>query len=308
MVKVEAGSKTQLANVFAGLLMASIIVFIGQWLRALPMCILSVIIIYALKGVIRNIWLVSFAATVGSDVIQGLVISISFALLTVVFRTQWPLWHFLANLNGTNDFRDTSRYQRVVVYPGVCIFRFDSPLLFTNVDLFKDSINRALDKWIHQQRLNRIRSNPDLSSVVASKEIMAAKSHGDEDMEKYVLGKRRTLIAIGSANSYRHFIIDCSGFTFVDCMGGNALKEVYTEMRAKSVLVYFANAKAPVLDFFYKSGFYSFVPKNNFYPTIRDAVSIAMKRRNATSKNLLEQSAECQYNAIAEAITTQPMH
>jgi hypothetical protein len=25
---------------------------------------------------------------------------------------------------------------------------------------------------------------------------------------------------------YRHFIIDCSGFTFVDTMGVNALKEV----------------------------------------------------------------------------------
>lgn len=86
-------------------------------------------------------------------------------------------------------------------------------------------------------------------------------------------------------------------FVQVDWMGGNALKEVsevpqkiikkfrwfqiYTEMRARQVLVYFAAAKGPVLDFFQESGFYKFVPKHNFYPTIRDAVAIAMKRRNA---------------------------
>ncbi|VDM24587.1 unnamed protein product [Toxocara canis] len=35
------------------------------------------------------IWLVSFVATVGYDVMQGLVISIGFALMTTVFRTQW---------------------------------------------------------------------------------------------------------------------------------------------------------------------------------------------------------------------------
>ena len=42
---------------------------------------------------------------------------------------------------------------------------------------------------------------------------------------------------------YRHFVIDCSGFTFVDYMGVNALKEVFTEMRNQKVLVYFAAAK-----------------------------------------------------------------
>jgi hypothetical protein len=36
-----------------------------------------------------------------------------------------------------------------------------------------------------------------------------------------------------------------------------------------------------VLDFFAESGFYQFIPKHNFYPTVRDAVAIAMKRRNA---------------------------
>lgn len=65
-------------------------------------------------------------------------------------------------------------------------------------------------------------------------------------------------------------------------------------MRNENVLVYFAASKgdffnknsnkitlAPVRDLFEKSGFYKYVPKYNFYPTIRDAVEIARKRQNA---------------------------
>jgi hypothetical protein len=76
------------------------------------------------------IWLVSFSATVGWDLIQGLVVSIGFALMTVVFRTQWPRWHLLSNLIGTNDFRDAARYQRVVLYPVPfsVVFRYRYPL------------------------------------------------------------------------------------------------------------------------------------------------------------------------------------
>uniref|UniRef100_A0A914ZVJ6 SLC26A/SulP transporter domain-containing protein n=1 Tax=Parascaris univalens TaxID=6257 RepID=A0A914ZVJ6_PARUN len=89
------------------------------------------------------IWLVSFVATVGYDVMQGLAISIGFALMTTVFRTQWSRWHLLANLTGTNDYRDSERYHSVTHYDGICVLRFDSPLLFTNVDRFKRAIYKV---------------------------------------------------------------------------------------------------------------------------------------------------------------------
>lgn len=60
------------------------------------------------------IWLVSFSGTVIWDVTGGLILSIVFALMTTVFRTQFPRWHYLANLKGTNDFRDAERYVSVI--------------------------------------------------------------------------------------------------------------------------------------------------------------------------------------------------
>ena len=60
--------------------------------------------LWPLSKIDFSIWLVSFCATVGWDVTEGLIVSIIYALLTTVFRTQWPRWHYLANLEGTNDF------------------------------------------------------------------------------------------------------------------------------------------------------------------------------------------------------------
>uniref|UniRef100_A0A914YXR8 SLC26A/SulP transporter domain-containing protein n=1 Tax=Panagrolaimus superbus TaxID=310955 RepID=A0A914YXR8_9BILA len=130
LVNVEAGTKTQLSTIASTIFLAAIIGYIGKWLETLPMCVLSAIVIVALKGMVKkfadlphlwpvskidcSIWVVSFVATVAWDVTPGLGISIIWALMTTVFRTQFPRWHFLATLTGTNDFRDSERYKAVV--------------------------------------------------------------------------------------------------------------------------------------------------------------------------------------------------
>lgn len=69
-------------------------------------CVLSAIILVALTGMFKKFgelprlwrlsrldfctWLVSFTATAFWDLTVGLGVSVLFALLTVVFRTQWP--------------------------------------------------------------------------------------------------------------------------------------------------------------------------------------------------------------------------
>ncbi|KAL3098826.1 hypothetical protein niasHT_024580 [Heterodera trifolii] len=88
------------------------------------------------------------------------------------------------------------------------------------------------------------------------------------------------LFGEGVVHFFGHFIIDCSGFTFVD---------------------------SPVRDLFEKCGFFRYVQKHNFYPTIRDAVAIARKRRNASTQHLLDEPTERQYDAMETAMERQPM-
>ncbi|KAE9547897.1 hypothetical protein FO519_008889 [Halicephalobus sp. NKZ332] len=318
IVNVEAGTKTQLSTLASSAFLIAIIAYFGKWLDTLPMCILSAVVIVALKGMANkfmdlrtlwplskidfSIWVVAFVATVGWDVTQGLGIAIIYALMTTVFRTQFPRWHFLASLRGTNDFRDSERYQEVMDHKGICIFRFDAPLLFTNVERFKENIQKAFEEW-------KIRYSPP-QSIALPEELKIPEKDIEKISNALTIKSMDEIIEPDKPVAgllYKHFIIDCSGFTFVDYMGVNTLKEVFTEMRNQRVLVYFAAAKAPVRDLFEASGFYQYVSKGNFYPTIRDAVATARKRRNASTIHLLDE-IRLQHDALDDMISAQPMN
>ncbi|CEF65329.1 FI18412p1 [Strongyloides ratti] len=273
VVNVEAGTKTNLSAIPSAVLVGSVVLYLG------------VIIIVALKGLLRKfnelkilyplskidfcIWIVSFLATILTDVMIGLAISIIFALMTTVFRTQYPSYHILANCEDSYEYRDAQRYSNARFYNGICVYRFDSPLLFTNIDRFKTTIQKTIEEWedSHHDTL----TTEDLVIKISNKTVEKKICNALENPKK---------ITTETSVPLRHFIIDCSGFTFVDYMGVNAIKEVHTELNQLNILTYFAATKASVRELFENSGFYKFVGKENFYPTVYDAVEIARQRQN----------------------------
>jgi MFS superfamily sulfate permease-like transporter len=66
---------------------------------------------------------------------QGLFVAVVFALLTTVFRVQWPRWRTLSRLTGTEEYRDAGRYSRVTNIEGIRIFRFDAPLVIKTCEI-----------------------------------------------------------------------------------------------------------------------------------------------------------------------------
>lgn len=80
------------------------------------------------------------------------------------------------------------------------------------------------------------------------------------------------------AENVEHFVIDCSGFTFVDYTSVSSLVEVFNQLENRGIHVYFAGAKAPVRDKLEACGFFVSVSKCNFYPTIHDAVNSAVAK------------------------------
>ncbi|CAJ0601199.1 unnamed protein product [Cylicocyclus nassatus] len=268
MVSAGAGSRTQLGAIFSSIFIFIVVQFSGSWLQPLPMCVLASIIVVALLGMFEkfqtlsvlwklskidfSIWVVAFVATLGIDVMEGLAIAIFFALFTTVIREQWPRWHILANISGTNDFRDMERYKHIYFFNSVCVLRFDSPLLFTNVDRFRKIVDKLANDWNGMRCCGQI----DPKAILGENEKTETEKEDTPKMKRFL-------------------IIDCSGFAYVDVMGVNSLKEIYEEMRSRNIKVFFAAAKAPVRELFEASGLYAAVAKTNFYPTIYDAVSFA---------------------------------
>ncbi|MFH4980166.1 hypothetical protein AB6A40_006875 [Gnathostoma spinigerum] len=252
MVNDESGAHTQLAALFSCLLVLVVILWLGPLLQALPMCILAVIIIFSMKNVFKKskelrelwkvskidfiIWLGCFLCTLFTDVMWGLGLSVIFALLTTVFRTQWPQWHMLAKLKGTKYYRDCGRYKNVVEHENIRVLRFDAPLLFTNVDHFRNAVERSVVKY----PLARL---PTAGSFNESDHV---------DVHTKTFGKK--IASIGSFLSnytstppvrrVEHLVIDCSGFTFIDFMSVNSLKEIFHHMKSEGVKLYFAGAKS----------------------------------------------------------------
>ncbi|KAF1751573.1 hypothetical protein GCK72_018127 [Caenorhabditis remanei] len=283
MVAYNAGVTTQLSILFSSTLVFLVVFFLGSLLETLPMAALSAIICVALWGMLekfktlpelyRNskidlaIWIFTFVATIILDVTLGLIVSVGFALLTTIFREQFPKWHILAMVKGTYDFRDCERYGQAVYFKGICVFRFDSPLLYYNVERFKSSAHKAYLDWQKSHEFY----------VLSEERNTIWQSRIDEIDEDNLTPTTMNTQAPDIIS--RHFVIDCSAFTVIDLMGVNALKEVFSDMRKRRILVYFANAKAPVREMFARCNFYKKVPKENFYPTMRDATSIARQRQ-----------------------------
>uniref|UniRef100_A0A1I7UBW2 STAS domain-containing protein n=1 Tax=Caenorhabditis tropicalis TaxID=1561998 RepID=A0A1I7UBW2_9PELO len=288
MVGVESGVKSQMATFFSCVFVLSVCLYFGRFLETLPMCVLSAIIVVALKSMLWklgdlkglwklskidcSIWMVAFLGTVLVDVSEGLIIALFFALFTTILREQYPKWHLLANVRDTDEFRDTQQYQETIFYKGICIFRFDAPLLFHNVECFKKCVEKAFDEWKKSPEFNAIKEEKTGKERKFTFEGMQRIAPLTE--QPLHPGIHRDPILS------RHFVIDCSGLTFIDLMGVSALKEVFSDLRKKGVQVYFASTKVPVREMFEKCSFFDFVSKENFYPTLRDATGIARLRQN----------------------------
>jgi len=237
--------------------------------------VLAVIIIYSMKNVFRKmpaellhlwrvakidflIWVVAFLATAVLNVMQGLAVSVIFALLTTVFRVQWPRWKVLSRLSGTEEYRDAGRYARVTNVEGVRIFRFDAPLLFTNVEHFANSIEQSIQ--------------PNMLDTAIKNELQPPKI-------VVKLNREPLTGSMPLAAPIQHLIIDCSGFTFIDYTSVSSLVDIYHQMEGRGINVYFAGAKAPIKDTLEACGFYGSVDLSNFYPTIHDAVNAALSQK-----------------------------
>uniref|UniRef100_A0A1I7XNC5 STAS domain-containing protein n=1 Tax=Heterorhabditis bacteriophora TaxID=37862 RepID=A0A1I7XNC5_HETBA len=147
MVNVNSGTKTQLSTIFSCALLITIILWLGPLLKDLPKCVLASIITVALKSMFMKcgelkklypisktdfaIWIISFLTTMCIDVMGGLAISIFFALFTVICRSQWPKWQFFIY---SPKIDDNGKTKIDSVSSEISIFRFDGPLLFTNVE------------------------------------------------------------------------------------------------------------------------------------------------------------------------------
>ena len=110
--------------------------------------------------------------------------------------------------------------------------------MFTNVDHFSNSIDKAITKCSCPgiSPLHNFVLSPAPKQIKTPNKSFVARifASNKEDYEKSNHRK---------AGEVEHLVIDCSGFTFIDFTSVSALIDVFKRLQKKGVAAYFAEAK-----------------------------------------------------------------
>ncbi|KAI3389614.1 hypothetical protein SNEBB_007066 [Seison nebaliae] len=208
-VQRNSGAKSQLSGIIAAILILCILMFMGKYFYALPKCILAAIIVFALKGMFRQIldfifyfkankyegtiWLISCLSVILVDVDYGLFLSFMCNFVFVVWQTQrTKLIQY-----EVEEPAQIQRFSDAIINnskDSVTHLTYKSPLYFANCEKFRDQLNELKEE------------------VVGNKFV----KFSDQDK---------------SSNNF--ILLDFSGVNYVDTMGIRVLANMKTNLEKK---------------------------------------------------------------------------
>ncbi|XP_076870621.1 solute carrier family 26 member 6, like 1 isoform X2 [Brachyhypopomus gauderio] len=156
LIQETTGGRTQMAGVTSSVIVLVTMLKLGPLFQELPKAVLAAIVFVNLKGMFKQytdivtlwrsnkmdllVWLVTWVSTVLFNLDMGLAASISFTILTVIFRTQSPRYSVLGNLPGTELYLDMETHREVREVPGITIFRSSATVYFANAELYLEAL------------------------------------------------------------------------------------------------------------------------------------------------------------------------
>ena len=155
----DAGSKSQVANLWAAGMVLLTLLFLAPLFAYLPTAALAGIVIVAGFGLLgiaefRALWhyrriefwmgVGTIAAVLVLGMLGGILVAVGLSLLEVVLRASSPETARLGRLPGTDTYRDVEDHPGAETFPGLLIYRFDAPLFFANCSRLRDDITDAI--------------------------------------------------------------------------------------------------------------------------------------------------------------------
>jgi len=169
-VGMAAGAKTQMSNIFlAGMVLLTLVFFapLFQWL---PEAVLAAIVINAMSGSasprkLEKLWridkvdfslaFITFLLVLVFDLLPAMIVGIVLSIIYVIYRISFPIRAVLGRVAETGDYETMSwKYgwykgttdTKAKPVPGVIVYRFAAPLVFSNANAFKETGEALLIK------------------------------------------------------------------------------------------------------------------------------------------------------------------
>jgi SulP family sulfate permease len=160
-VNDQAGSKTGMASIISAIIIALTVLFLTPLFYYLPSAVLAAIIMVAVAGLfdtheMKHLWktdrkdlamlLITFVATLALGIEEGIAVGVLISLVMVIYSSTKPHSTELGRLGESKNFRNVNRYQEAKTEEEILIYRFDSQLYFANVEHFRNTIDKLIDR------------------------------------------------------------------------------------------------------------------------------------------------------------------
>uniref|UniRef100_A0A4W4F4J9 STAS domain-containing protein n=1 Tax=Electrophorus electricus TaxID=8005 RepID=A0A4W4F4J9_ELEEL len=281
LIQETTGGRTQMAGIASSVIVLVTMMKLGSLFQELPKAVLAAIVFVNLKGMFKQytdivtlwrrnkidlvVWLVTWVSTLLLNLDMGLAASISFAMLTVIFRTQSPRYSVLGHLPGTELYLDLESHREVREVPGITIFRSSATIYFANAELYLEALKEK-------------RSRGGVFSVEEEAGQLGERGRDfiqdEEDLERISLG------SLGKWTWDIHSIIlDLSTANFIDTVALKTLRNIFHDFGEIDVDIYIAGCQAPVVEQLEQGGFFSDITKERLFTTVHDAVLYCINLR-----------------------------
>ncbi|MDO8351590.1 MAG: solute carrier family 23 protein, partial [Gallionella sp.] len=227
-VNLNAGARTGLSNVFAGLIVLLTLLFLTPLLYHLPQAVLAAVIMMAVVGLINfkaiaHAWhthkhdgiaaVVTFVATLAfaPHLDNGIMVGAGLSILLYLYRTMSPRVAILGRYHD-GTLRD-AKVNKLPLSEKVIAIRYDGSLYFANVPYFEDTI----------------------------------------------------LEAVSSSPRASHLLIVSDGINQLDASGDEVIHHVVERLRASGIRVVFSGLKKQVIDVMRHSGLFDYIGQENIF-------------------------------------------
>ncbi|XP_046331288.2 prestin-like isoform X1 [Haliotis rufescens] len=312
-VQDSAGGKTQVTSIFSACMVLIVILFIGPLFQSLPNCVLSAIIMVALRSMFLQIlelrslwrisiydcaiWIVTFVCVVVLHVDMGLMIGIVFSFFTVVVRTQLAKASSLEKVSDVEVLQKGAQYEKAEKYNGIKVVGFNAPVYYANADIFMRHVytvagakpERILKKMkkLEKQDLSRLHSQQQLINEGTTVLQLEPKKNGitinpEPPCNNEKMNKRMSLsgVIVEDPRPFHHIVIDCTAMHFIDPVGVKIFKQIFTDYNNVGISVFLGNVRDEMWYVLEQTKFVE-TYHDCIYLTTYDAVTAASTERKA---------------------------
>uniref|UniRef100_A0A8C7V6Z5 Solute carrier family 26 member 6, like 1 n=1 Tax=Oncorhynchus mykiss TaxID=8022 RepID=A0A8C7V6Z5_ONCMY len=305
LIQESTGGKTQMAGMASAVIVLVTVLKLGPLFQELPKAVLAAIVFVNLKGMFKQyydiitlwrsskvdlvVWLVTWVSTLLFNLDMGLGASITFAVLTVIFRTQLPKYSVLGHVPGTELYLDMETHREVREVPGITIFHSSATVYFANADLYLEALKgkngtvfvmpttpRTPDDQCSWEYLKGSK-DPDCATLGAVSELQDGDTTTLGSSSEDTLSRELDKVSLGSLGKWtwdiHSIILDLSTANFIDTVAIKTMRNIFHDFGEIDVTVYMAGCQMSVVEQLELGGFFSeSITKGRLFATVHDAV------------------------------------